>query len=98
MAQQPKVRLRKSCNILGAQLKEEIKRIQALQELAKRERAAPAPDVASALGRVFGNKDAGVQTLKEIKSRRAVADELNDALRSNNCATINIEAELSQLR
>ena len=98
MAQEPKVRLPKSCNILGAELKEEIKRIQALQERAKRERAAPAPDVASALGRVFGNKDAGVQTLKEIKSRRAVADELNDALRSNNCATINIEAELSQLR
>jgi len=94
MAQEPKVRLPKSCAILSAELEEEIKRIHALQERAKRERAAPAPDVVSAFGRVFGNKDAGVQALKEMKSRRAVADELNVALRSNNCTTIDIDAEL----
>jgi len=82
----------------GRTLKEEIKRIHALQERAERERAAPAPDVVSAFSRAFGNKDAGVQALKDMKSRRAVADELNAALRSNNCATIDIEAELSQLR
>jgi hypothetical protein len=54
--------------------------------------------VVSAFGRVFGNKDAGVQALKDLKSRRAMADELNRALRSNNCTTIDIEAELLQLR
>jgi hypothetical protein len=98
MAQEPKVRLPKSCAILSAELKEEIKRIHALQERAKRERAAPAPDVVSAFGRLFGNKDAGVQAVKDMKSRRAVAEDLNTALRSNNCTTIDIEAELSQLR
>ena len=98
MAQEPKVRLPKSCAILSAELKEEIKRIHALQEQAKRERAAPAPDVVSAFGRVFGNKDAGVQALKDMKSRRAVADQLNAALHSNNCTTIDIEAELSKFR
>ena len=97
MAQEPTVRLPKSCAILSAQLKDEIKRLRALQEQARRQRAAPAPDVVSAFGRVFGNKDAGVQALKDMKSHRAVADDLNAALRSNNCATIDIEAELSQL-
>lgn len=97
MAQELKVRLPKSCAILSAELGDEIKRLRALQEQAKRERAAPAPDVVSAFGRVFGNKDAGVQALKDIKFRRAVADELNAALRSNHCTPIDIEAELSQL-
>jgi len=96
MAQEPAVRLLKSCAILSAQLKDEIKRLRALQEQAKRERAAPAPDVVSAFGRVFGNEDAGVQALKDLKSRRAVADDLNAALRSNQCTTIDIEAELSK--
>ena len=96
MAQEPAVRLPKSCAILSAQLKDEIKRLRALQEQAKRERAAPAPDVVSAFGRVFGNKDAGVQALKDLKSRRAMADDLNAALRSNQCTTIDIEAELSK--
>jgi hypothetical protein len=96
-AQELTVRLPKSCAILSAQLKEEIKQLRTLQEQAKRERAAPAPDVVSAFGRVFGNKDAGVEALKDMKSRRAVADDLNAALRSNHCATIDIEAELSQL-
>ena len=50
----------------------------------------------SVFGRVFGNKDAGVQALKDLKSRRAVADDLNAALRSNQCTTIDIEAELSK--
>jgi hypothetical protein len=98
MAQEPKVRLPKSCAILSAELKDEIKRIYILQERAKRERAAPPPDVVSAFGRVFGNKDAGVQAMKDLKSRRAMADELNTALLSNNCTTIDIEAELLQLR
>ena len=98
MAQEPKVRLPKSCAILTAELKEEIKRIHALEERAKLERAAPAPDVASAFGRVFGNKDAGVRALKDMKARRAAADELNAALRSNNCTTVDIDAELLHLR
>ena len=98
MAQEPTVRLPKSCAILSAQLKDEINRLRALQEQAKREQAAPAPDIVSAFGRVFGNKDAGVQALKDMKSRRAVADQLNAALRSNNCTTIDIEAELSKFR
>jgi hypothetical protein len=97
-AEEPKVRLPKSCAILSVELREEIKRIHVLQERAKTERAAPAPDVASVFGRMFGNKDAGVKALKDMKSHRAVADELNSALRSNNCTMIDIEAELSQLR
>lgn len=98
MAQELKVRLPKSCDVLTAQLKDEIKRVRDLQEQAKIQRAAPAPDVVSAFGRVFGNKNAGVEALKEMKSRRAAADDLNAALQSNHCATIDIEAELSQSR
>jgi hypothetical protein len=96
MAQELKVRLPKSCAILSAQLKDEIERLRVLHIQAKKERAAPAPDVVSAFGRVFGNKDAGVQALKDIKSHRAVADDLNAALRSNHCTAIDIEAELSR--
>jgi len=57
MGQELKIRLPKSCAILDAQLKDEIKRLRVLHEQAKKERAAPAPDVVSAFGRMFGNKD-----------------------------------------
>jgi hypothetical protein len=77
-------------------LKAELRQIRTLQVRAKKEREAPPPDLLSGFKRAFGDKDAGVQALKELKSRRALAEEFNHALRSNNCATMDLEGELSR--
>lgn len=76
-------------------LKAQIDHMKELQKKAKKEQAAPPPDLLSAWQRAFGKKDAGVPAFKELKKHRENGDELNAALRSNGCTTIDINQELN---
>jgi hypothetical protein len=71
---------------IHSKLKAQIDQMKELQKKAKREQAAPPPDLLSAWQRAFGKKDAGVAEH---------GDELNAALRSNGCPTIDINQELN---
>jgi len=75
-------------------LNTEIERMIKLQERAKKEEKAPPSDLLSAWRRTFGKKGAGVASLREIKKVRQRADTLNAALRTNGCATIDIDQAL----
>jgi hypothetical protein len=92
---QSRVRLPTNCGVLTAMLKAQIDQMKELQKKAKREQAAPPPDLLSAWQRAFGKKDAGVAASKELKKHREHGDELNAALRSNRCSTIDIDQELN---
>jgi hypothetical protein len=92
---QSRVRLPTNCGILTAMLKAQIDQMKELQKKVKREQAAPPPDLLSAWQRAFGKKDAGVAASKELKKHREHGDELNAALRSNGCPTIDINQELN---
>ena len=84
-----------NCATLTAMLKAQIDQMKELQKKAKKEQAAPPPDLLSAWQRAFGKKDAGVAAFKDLKRHREHGDELNAALRSNGCPTIDIDRQLN---
>jgi len=92
---QPRARLPTNCATLTAMLKAQIDQMKELQKKAKKEQAAPPPDLLSAWQRAFGKKDAGVAAFKDLKRHREHGDELNAALRSNGCPTIDIDQQLN---
>ena len=92
---QPRARLPTNCATLTAMLKAQIDQMKELQTKAKKEQAAPPPDLLSAWQRAFGKKDAGVAAFKDLKRHREHGDELNAALRSNGCPTIDIDRQLN---
>jgi hypothetical protein len=88
-------RLPTSCPGLAVMLNAEIDRMRKLQERVKKEEKAPPTDLVSAWQRTFGKKGDGVASLRELKKVHERADNLNTTLRTNGCATIDIDKALN---
>jgi hypothetical protein len=91
-AQEPKAG--STCAGLTVTLKADIDRMKKLKERAKNEENAPPTDLLSAWQRTFGQKGDGVPSLKELQKVRERSEGLNESLRGQGCATIDIEQAL----
>lgn len=85
-----------NCGGLTVRLKVEIDRMTKLKERAKKEENAPPGDLLNAWQRTFGKKGDGVPALKELQKVRQRSDGLNDSLRAQGCATIDIDQALQR--
>ena len=91
-AQEPQRGL--SCAGVTLTWRAESDRMRKLNERAKKEEKAPPADLLSAWQRTFGRKGDGIPALKELQRARKRADGLNETLRTNGCATIDIDRAL----
>ena len=83
------------CRGLASAIANHVDKMKTLRRKATKEAAAAPATVARMFGRWSGSPEAGNAALQDLAEERAIADAMNAALGSKNCARVDIDAALS---